>query len=161
VSAAREWIWSFEMRSTGRVTLAAAMILMGITTAKAAEYEMKTLNMTPHGMFQLDPALLRIQPGDTVHFVAKDKGHNVQSVVGMIPDGAEPFKGQTNKDLTVTLTKPGVYGVECAPHYGMGMVGLIVVGDPSSNLEKAEAVPQPGKAKQAFAKLFEDVTSHN
>jgi len=31
----------------------------------------------------------------------------------MIPDGAEPFKGEMNKDFTVTLIKPGVYGVEC------------------------------------------------
>jgi pseudoazurin len=149
------------MRSTQRVIMVAAMALMGITTANAAEYDIKTLNMSPHGMFQFDPTLLRIQPGDTVHFIAKDKGHDVQSIVGMIPDGAEPFKGEMNKDLTVTLTKPGVYGVECTPHYGMGMVALIIVGDPSVNLEKAQAVPQPGKAKQAFAKLFEAIATHN
>jgi len=45
--------------------------------------------------------------------VLKDKGHDVQSIAGMIPDGAEPFKGEMNKDFTVTLIKPGVYGVEC------------------------------------------------
>jgi pseudoazurin len=150
------------MRSTQRVIMAAAITLMGAAAANAAEYDMKTLNMSPHGgMFQFDPTLLRIQPGDTVHFVAKDKGHDVQSIAGMIPDGAEPFKGEMNKDLTVTLINPGVYGVECTPHYAMGMVALIIVDDPSANLEKAEAVPQPGKAKQAFAKLFEAVTAHN
>jgi pseudoazurin len=125
-------------------------------SARAADFEMNTLNMSPRGMFQFEPAMLKISPGDSVHFVAKDKGHNVQSIAGMIPDGAEPFKGEMNKDVTVTFTKPGVYGVECAPHYAMGMVALIIVGDPSGNLEKAQEVTQPGKAKQAFAKLFEE-----
>lgn len=147
------------MRSTQVVIMAVAMALMGITAANAADFTVNTLNMSPNGMFQFDPTLLKIQPGDTVHFIAKDKGHDVRSIEGMIPDGAEPFKGEMNKDLTVTLTKPGVYGVECTPHYGMGMVALIVVGDPSSNLQKAEAVPQPGKAKPAFTKLFEAATA--
>ena len=44
----------------------------------------------------------------------------------------------------------GIYGVKCAPHYGMGMVAMIVVGTPA-NEEQAKAVPQTGKAKQVFA----------
>lgn len=140
-----------------KLLLLAAALAMGATAAQATEYDVKTLNMGPGGMFQLDPAFVRIKPGDTVHFIAKDKGHNVQSIPGMIPDGAQPFKGALNKDISVTLSKPGVYGVECAPHYAMGMVALIVVGDPSSNLRKAQAVPQPGKAKATFAKLFAKV----
>ena len=32
--------------------------------------------------------------------------------------------------LFKTIDKPGVYGFKCKPHYGMGMVGLIVVGEP-------------------------------
>lgn len=145
------------MRVSKLLLLSAAMVLSGAVAGHAAEHDVKMLNMGPGGMFQLDPSFLKVQPGDTIHFVAKDKGHNVQSIPGMIPDGAQPFKGEMNKDLTVTLTKPGVYGVECQPHYGMGMVALIVVGDPSSNLAKAEAVTQPGKAKAAFAKLFQEV----
>jgi hypothetical protein len=44
--------------------------------------------------------------------------------------------------------------VKCVPHYGLGMVALIVVGTPG-NLAEAKAVPQTGKAKQVFAALFE------
>ncbi|MGY3651215.1 hypothetical protein ACVWW2_006506 [Bradyrhizobium sp. LM4.3] len=44
--------------------------------------------------------------------------------------------------------------MKCLPHYGMGMVAMIVVGTPS-NLDQAKAVPQVGKAKQAFATLFD------
>jgi hypothetical protein len=44
--------------------------------------------------------------------------------------------------------------VKCLPHYGMGMVAMIVVGAPT-NAEQAKAVPQVGKAKQVFATLFD------
>jgi len=115
------------------------------------------LNMGKHGMFQLEPSFLKVAPGDTVHFVAKDKGHDVESIASMLPDGAEPFKGEMNKDLTVTFAKPGVYGIKCNPHYGMGMVALVVVGDPGSNLKAAESVNQPGKAKKAFEELFKQI----
>lgn len=134
-----------------------AIVIGSAAVAQAAEYEVKTLNMSSHGMFQFEPQQLKIQAGDTVHFVAKDKGHNVESIEGMLPDGATPFKGALNQDLTVTFTKPGVYGFKCVPHYGMGMVGLIVVGDPSSNLQKAEAINHPGKAKSTFAALFKAI----
>jgi pseudoazurin len=144
------------------IILAAAGILtlVGASVTSAAEVEIKTLNMSSHGMFQFDPQEVKIKVGDTVHFVAKDKGHNVESIDGMIPDGATPFKGAMNKDLTVTFTQPGVYGFKCAPHYGMGMVGLVVVGDGLPNLQKAEAVNHPGKAKTAFATLFKNVDAH-
>ena len=146
------------MKSAIVLTLAAAAsVAIGMTAANAAEFTVQTLNMTKNGMFQFQPNELKIAVGDTVHFVAKDKGHDVQSIDGMIPPGATPFKGEMNKDLTVTFDKPGVYGFKCAPHYAMGMVGLIVVGDPSVNLQQAEAVNQVGKAKPAFATLFKDV----
>jgi pseudoazurin len=71
----------------------------------------------------------------------------------MTPDGASPFQGKMNEEVAVVLDQPGVYGVECKPHYGMGMVGLIVVGDPV-NQAQAQAVPHKGKAKQRFEALF-------
>ena len=65
----------------------------------------------------------------------------------MIPEGAETFKGKPSQDVTVTLDEEGVYGIRCTPHYGIGMVALIVVGEPT-NLAEAERVKNPGKAKQ-------------
>lgn len=145
------------MRSMKLALSAAAATLIAVGAAHAAEVEVNMMNMGKHGMFQLEPSFLKVAPGDTVHFVAKDKGHDVESIPGMLPDGAQPFKGEMNKDVSVTFTKPGVYGVKCNPHYGMGMVALIVVGDPGSNLKAAEAVNQPGKAKKAFEDLFKQV----
>lgn len=145
------------MHSMKLVLSIAAATLITAGTACAAEFEINMMNMGKHGMFQLEPSFLKVAPGDTVHFVAKDKGHDVESIPGMLPDGAQPFKGEMNKDVSVTFTKPGVYGVKCNPHYGMGMVALVVVGDPSSNLKAAESVNQPGKAKKVFDELFKQV----
>ena len=88
---------------------------------------------------------IRVEPGDTVTFVPTDKGHNSASVV--IPDGAEPWNGKLSQEIAVTLTVPGLYAYKCLPHFGLGMVGLIAVGDPSINLDAVAAGKHPGKAK--------------
>jgi pseudoazurin len=132
-------------------TLVAIIGFVG--TATAAEVEVKMLNKGAEGAMVFEPALVRIAPGDTVNFVATDKGHNVESIKGMLPEGATAFAGKISQNLTVTFEKPGVYGIKCQPHYGMGMVGMVVVGAPT-NESAAKAVTHPGRAKQAFANLF-------
>jgi pseudoazurin len=143
-----------------RKTIAASAIVLATAltslSAKAAEHEVKMLNKGTTGMMVFEPAVIEIAPGDTVHFVATDKGHNVESIEGMLPDGAQPFTGEMNKDLTVAFDQPGVYGIKCKPHYGMGMVGLVVVGEPV-NKSAASAVEQKGKAKQKFGALFGEI----
>lgn len=128
--------------------------MFGAVPATAAEHEVKMLNKGAEGPMVFEPSLLKIAPGDTVRFVATDKGHNVLSIEGMSPEGAAPFQGKMNEDVTVTFDKPGAYGFECKPHYGMGMVGLVIVGDPF-NLGEVKAVPQKGKARKRFEQLFE------
>lgn len=124
--------------------------------AQAGEYEVKLLNKSTDGMMAFEPSLVEIAPGDTVHFIATDKGHNVETIDGMLPEGAQPFKGESGKDLTVTFDRPSVYGIKCKPHYSMGMVGLVVVGDPV-NTTQAAAIEQKGKAKQKFEKLLGEI----
>ncbi|MBS9777688.1 MAG: pseudoazurin [Gammaproteobacteria bacterium] len=105
------------------------------------------------------PDLLEVKPGDTVTFVPKEPGHNSVSKKGMMPEGAESWSSPIDKEFTITLDKPGVYGYICMPHYLMGMVGVIIVREnenmPLPNLEDARNVRHPGKAKKAFAKIFE------
>lgn len=133
-------------------TLVAALGVAG--AAGAAEVQVKMLNKGADGVMVFEPALVKVAPGDTVKFVASDKGHNVESVETMLPEGAKPFIGKVNEEIVVSFDKPGVYGYKCKPHYGMGMVGMIVVGDPV-NADQAKAASHPGKAKQAFANLFD------
>lgn len=139
--------------------LAAALAALVPMAAQAADHEIQMLNKGDKGVMVFQPDFVQAAPGDTVTFVPTDKGHDAESIKGMIPDGAEPFKGKISQPITVTLTTEGVYGVKCTPHYGMGMVALIVVGKPA-NLEAASAVKQIGKAKARFAELLAQVPAN-
>jgi pseudoazurin len=135
---------------------AAAVIVAGLLavgdTAAAREYEVKMLNKGQAGPMVFEPSLLEIQPGDSVRFVPTDKGHNVVSIDGMTPEGIAPFASEMNAELVVTFERPGVYGYKCKPHYGMGMVGMVVVGEPG-DLDQAMTTKHPGKAKKRFEEM--------
>jgi len=136
----------------GLTTAAVLAIMSG--NAVGAEVEVKMLNKGAEGVMVFEPALVKIAPGDTVKFVPTDKGHNAETIKGMLPADAKPFVGKNGEDVAVTFDKAGIYGVKCLPHYGMGMVAMVVVGTPG-NIDDAKAVPQTGKAKQVMAGLFE------
>ena len=144
--------------SVSRAMIAFVVLTLGTQVAAAADHQIRMLNQGAEGMMQFDPQLLKISLGDTVHFIATDQGHNVRSIDGMIPAGAQPFSGEISQNLTVNLTVPGVYGYRCTPHGTLGMVGLIVVGSPV-NEAQAKAAAMPGLAGRIFAKLFEKLDS--
>jgi len=139
-------------------TCVVALMLAG--AANAADHQVQMLNKGEKGSMVFVPDYIVAAPGDTVTFIPTDKSHDAESVKGMIPEGAQPFKGKINQEITVTLEKEGVYGVKCTPHYGMGMVALIVVGQPT-NLEEAKAVKHSGKARQVFADLLAQAEATN
>lgn len=130
---------------------AAVVFALGIAPAAAANFEVHMLNKGADGQTMVfEPALTRIAPGDTVTFMPTDKGHDAQSIADMIPAGAEPFKGKMGQEIAVTFTVPGAYVVKCSPHYAMGMVALVVVGDAPANLEALKAVKRPKAAQKRF-----------
>ena len=136
--------------------LASALGLAAVSAAAAADYkvQMKTQG-SAGGIMVYEPSYLAVQPGDTVTFEPTDPGHNVASVEGMIPPGAQPFAGKLNEEVKVVFGQPGVYGYACTPHYPMGMVGVVVVGPkPPANLTAAQAVEHPARAKAAFDDLL-------
>jgi pseudoazurin len=139
--------------------LGALVATLGLASAaSAAEVEIKMLNKGTEGVMVFEPAFVKIAPGDTVKFLASDKGHNVETVDGMLPEGGQKFVGKINEELVITFDQPGVYGYKCKPHYGMGMVGMIVVGEPT-NADQAKEAKHPGKAKQAFTNLFDKLAT--
>lgn len=135
---------------------AAAAIALA-SPAAAADHVVKMLDKGKAGTMVFEPALTRIAPGDSVTFLSVDKVHNAESIAGMIPAGAAPFKGTISQSLKVKFSKPGVYGYKCLPHYGMGMVGVVVVGSAASNLAAVKMKSHPGKAKQVMAGLLSQV----
>lgn len=142
------------------LALAAALAAATSGGALAADHRVEMLNKGAKGAMVFEPDLITAAPGDTVTFVPTNPGHLAETVKGMLPDGAEAFKGKAGKEITMTVPVEGVYGVKCQPHYSMGMVALVVVGKPV-NLAAAKAVKQQSpKAKARFEELFAQVPSN-
>jgi len=96
--------------------------------------------------------VVNIDSGDTIKWVATNKGHNVEFIAG--PDGFElPPKSGLNKDVSITFDKPGVYLYICTPHKVMGMIGLVVVGNDTSNKDSIAKVKMIGRGKKKLAEL--------
>ncbi|MCZ7862399.1 pseudoazurin [Agrobacterium salinitolerans] len=126
-----------------------AIAIAGLATnAAAADHEVHMLNKGAAGAMVFEPSSLKVAVGDTVTFVPTDKSHNAETVAGLIPDGATPFKGKMNEAVKVTFDVSGAYVVKCAPHVGMGMIGLVVVGDGPVNLEAVKTAKVPKKARE-------------
>jgi pseudoazurin len=127
----------------------AATFVLGLTgPAQAETFEVQMLNKGEAGIMVFEPALVRLAPGDSVRFVATDKGHNAEIIDDMLPEGATAFSGKINEELTVTPDQAGFYGVRCTPHFAMGMVMVIVVGDGTAPPAEFLEGRLPKKAKE-------------
>ena len=104
------------------------------------------LNQNASGVMVFEPAVLKINVGDTVTFKSIDAAHNSASIPGMIPAGAIPWNSELSKDLTVSFDVAGIYGYQCTPHSMMAMVGVIEVGNDQSNLSQVKSVAQTFKS---------------
>lgn len=143
-------------------TVAAAAILAAIfaeTPVMAANVEVQMLNKGEAGTMVFEPALVKVAVGDTVTFVPTDKGHNAETMKELLPEGAEPFKGAMGKEVIVTFTAPGTYGIKCSPHLGMGMVALVVVGDDAVDTEAIKAVKLPKIARERMDAIVAELGS--
>tara|TARA_X000000368_G_scaffold138324_1_gene108747 strand:+ start:54 stop:497 length:444 start_codon:yes stop_codon:yes gene_type:complete len=112
----------------------------------SANHEVKMLNQGPTGVMVFEPAVLKINIGDTVTFKSVDAAHNSASIPGMIPAGASPWNGQLSQDLTVSFDVAGIYGYQCTPHSMMAMVGVIEVGNDQSNMDEVKSAAQTFKS---------------
>jgi pseudoazurin len=120
------------MKFLNTILTGSLLILSG--AALAESYEVQMLNTGPDGVMVFEPAVLSVNPGDSVTFKATNPGHNSESMEGMMPEGAEGWQGGMGQDVTVTFDQDGVYVYQCTPHLMMAMVGVIKVGS-GSNLE--------------------------
>tara|TARA_Y100000589_G_scaffold329040_1_gene374600 strand:- start:2003 stop:2428 length:426 start_codon:yes stop_codon:yes gene_type:complete len=125
--------------------------------ASAADLTIDMLNKRDDGkrmVYSLEVA--KIDAGQSIKWVAKDKGHNVEMIKG--PDGASlPKKSKLNEDVTIKFDTPGIYLYKCTPHVGMGMIGLVVVGGDTSNKDAIMKVKLGGKSKKKRKTLLSDL----
>jgi pseudoazurin len=131
-----------------------ALPIVALSAAAHAEtVEVRMLNRGEHGSMVYEPDYVELEPGDAIHFVASHKSHNAASIEGMVPEGYEGFKGKINEEITVSFDQPGFYGIKCSPHYGMGMVMVVKVGEASMS-DAFKNFDAPPRAKQRFNEIF-------
>lgn len=145
------------MKSSRSIAIAVGALVCGLSAlpaeAKTVQIEMK--NKGAAGMMVFEPAYVVAQPGDVVRFVPTDPGHNAETIPGMIPAGAQPGVGTMSQPFEYKVTKPGLYGFECKPHFGLGMVALVKVGKGApANLADARKVTLPPLANKRMAPLI-------
>jgi pseudoazurin len=141
------------------LSLAALLALPG-TNALASSFQVEMLNRGETGAMVFEPAFLHVQPGDTVVFVPTDPGHNVASIEGMIPESADPIESAImGEPMPVTFNEPGLYAIQCTPHFGMGMVALVEVGEAPTNFVavNTEVGKLHGLAKERLDDLLAQV----
>lgn len=134
------------------LALAAGLLVSANLSAFAAEHIINMKNKGEDGTAMVfEPNFVRAAVGDTIKFVPVDKGHFAVTLPGMWPEGVADAKGKPNVDFVVTLDKEGLYGFKCTPHYAMGMVALVQVGNaPVTDAVKAVKLPGPaGKRMEA------------
>ena len=131
--------------------------LRAVADGHATVHEVEMRNVHPDDRKErmvFVPDVIRANPGDTIRFIAVDKGHNSEANADMLPAGADAWKGKISNDVEVVVGVEGAYGFHCTPHRTVGMVGLILVGDVSGNYEAVRAVRQRGKAKARYEEVF-------
>lgn len=141
-----------------------ARILLGLGLAVAAtagspaaakDIVVHMKNSGAAGPMVFEPMFVKANPGDKIRFVPSDPSHNAETIPNMLPAGVAPSAGQMNKEFVLAVTKPGLYGVKCKPHYTMGMVALVQVGKgPSENIAAAKAVKLPPLAQKRMTAML-------
>ena len=139
------------------VFLALIMAVVIAPNVYAADMEVEMLNRRDDGAkMAYSEDIARIDVGDTITWVPTTKGHNVHFIAG--PDGWDlPKKSKQNKEVVLTFDTPGVYLYQCTPHAGMGMIGFVVVGEDTSNLDAIKKAKIRGKSKKIFKKLLAEI----
>ena len=101
--------------------------------------------------------LVKIDAGKSIEWVATDKGHNVEMLAG--PDGFElPKKTKLGDNVTIKFSVPGIYLYQCSPHAAMGMIGIVVVGGDTSNIDAIKGKKVTGsKSKKKVKKLLSEI----
>ncbi len=133
---------------------AAAVFTLAVAPAFAANFDVQMLNKGADGAMVFEPALVNVAVGDTVTFLSIDKGHNAETIPDILPAGAEAFKGKLSEEIVVTFTVPGAYGIKCAPHFGMGMIGLVVSATRRSTRPRSSASSCPRSRVSAWKPLW-------
>ena len=123
--------------------------------ASAETHEILMVNKDENGNRNVFvPEVIQVSAGDTVKWLSKDRGHNVEMVSS--PNKVK-FKSKLGKDASMIFEKPGIYYYWCTPHKGMGMIGLVVVDGDLRNFKDVGKAKALGKSKKKLRTLLKDL----
>ncbi|MCT7664729.1 pseudoazurin [Shinella kummerowiae] len=141
------------MKTLSMIAVALVVSLLAGASAGAETFKVEMRNRGERGSMVFEPDFLALKPGDSIKFIATHKSHNAASIDGMVPEGYAGFKGKINEEIEVTFDQPGFYGIKCSPHFGMGMVMLVKVGE-AELTDTIRTVGVPARARPRFDEIF-------
>lgn len=122
------------------------------TSASAADMTIEMLNKDADGnKMVFSEEIARVDIGDIITWIPTTKGHNVEMISS--PNDMK-LKSKNGKEVKISFDKAGIYYYWCTPHKGMGMIGLVVVGNDTSNIDQIAKAKAMGKSKKKLKKLL-------
>ena len=130
-------------------------ILFISTSASAADMTIEMLNKDADGnKMVFSEEIARVDIGDIITWIPTTKGHNVEMISS--PNDMK-LKSKNGKEVKISFDKAGIYYYWCTPHKGMGMIGLVVVGNNTSNIDQIAKAKAMGKSKKKLKKLLAEL----
>ena len=121
----------------------------------AAEVKIEMLSKDAAGnKMVFSQEVVNVEVGDTVTWLPSSKGHNVEMISS--PNKMK-LRSKNGKEVKITFDTPGVYYYVCTPHKSMGMIGLVVVGNDTSNIDVVKKAKAHGRSKKKLAKLLASI----
>ena len=133
-------------------------IVIFLIISKVSPAETIKIEFTEDDSYSIEVA--HIDVGDTIEWLPKNEGHNVEFLVGPKINSL-PTKSEIDKVHSVVFKVPGVYLYGCTPHRNMGMLGLIIVGNDFHNLEKIKNIQLSHVATSVLKRLIRIAQSHS
>lgn len=146
----------------GGIAAALSLSCLAVWGGEIVEIKMQGNEDGSHVWF--DPIGILIKPGQTIRWTNLNPGNSHTTTAYnpanferplRIPKAAKPWDSAyllPYESFSVTFTEQGVYDYFCIPHEHAGMVGRIIVGEPTHGW--AELVGANGDLPEAALKAF-------
>ena len=134
-----------------KILLRSTLILASLVVPKIVSAGNIQIEFTENDSYSIEIA--RIEVGDTIKWLPKNEGHNVEFLAGPKMSSL-PAKSKIDEPHSVIFNLPGVYLYGCTPHGNMGMLGLVIVGNDLHNLESIKKIKLSPVATSVLKRLI-------
>ena len=146
----------YTMRRGKNVCLSLFIFTFTLLSSNLTFGDTVKINFTADDSYNIE--VVKIDVGDTIEWLPKNKGHNVEFLAAPNMKSL-PEKSGLDVIHRITFDLPGVYLYQCTPNGNMGMLGLIVVGNNFDNIDGIGDVELSRVAKSVLQRLISVVES--